>query len=204
MNSALIIDYGIGNIGSLQNALKFLGYETEISSNLSKIKSAKRLIFPGVGAFDQAILKICKLDGLRDLIYEKTLIEKVPFLGVCLGMQLIMESSEEGEEKGLGLIKGKVKKFDSKNELKVPHMGWNTVNIVRENSIIEKNSFNKFYFVHSYYVQLENENKNAIGKTNYGRYFDSIVFNENIYGVQFHPEKSHKYGLKLLKKFMSL
>lgn len=204
MNSALIIDYGIGNIGSLQNALKFLGYQTEISSSLSKIKSAKRLIFPGVGAFDQAILKINKLDGLKDLIYEKTLIEKVPFLGVCLGMQLIMEFSEEGVEKGLGLIKGKVKKFDFKDELKVPHMGWNTVDIIRENSIIEKNDFNKFYFVHSFFVELEDENKNAIGKTNYGMDFDSIVFKENIYGVQFHPEKSHKYGLKLLKKFMSL
>ena len=202
-NKIYVIDYGVGNIGSLVNIVKFLDLDIVVTNETQELKKASRIILPGVGSFDSAINKINNLNGLNDLILEKSFNEKIPFLGICLGMQLLLNSSEEGEKNGLGLIKGKVLKFKENLKYKIPHMGWNETEILKENSLIDKNKFNKFYFVHSYYVKTENR-EDCIGETLYINKFDSIIQNENIFGVQFHPERSHKYGMELIKRFHSL
>jgi glutamine amidotransferase len=202
-NKIHVIDYGVGNIGSLINIVKFLDLNVVVTNEAKELKKASRIILPGVGSFDAAINKINDLSGLKNLILEKALNEKIPFLGICLGMQLLVNSSEEGEKNGLGLIKGKVIKFKNDLRYKIPHMGWNETEILKENDLIDKKKFSKFYFVHSYYVKTENR-ENCIGETLYINKFDSIIQNENIFGVQFHPERSHKYGMELLKRFSSL
>jgi glutamine amidotransferase len=199
-----IIDYGIGNLGSIANMLDYIGVETEILSDPDKIYNAKKIIMPGVGSFDAAISKINNINGLREVLNYKALKVKIPFLGICLGMQLFVNSSEEGNLSGFGWIDGKVKKFPELKNLKVPHMGWNTV-ALKSSDIIVKNLTNqeKYYFVHSYYVELKDK-KNSLMKTNYGFDFDSGIFQENLYGLQFHPEKSHRYGMKIFKNFSEI
>lgn len=200
----IIVDYGMGNLGSIQNMFKRIGVQSKITSDPNEIISAKKILLPGVGAFDQAMKKINET-GFKDILDKKAKVEKIPILGICLGMQLLTESSEEGVEKGLGWIQGKTIKFKFDNKkLKVPHMGWNTVKIINSNSLTE--GFNdevKFYFVHSYYVKCEYR-ENVIFETEYGIGFDSAIHKDNIYGAQFHPEKSHKYGMKLLENFTRL
>jgi glutamine amidotransferase len=199
-----IIDYGIGNLGSIANMLDYIGVETEILSDPDKIYNAKKIIMPGVGSFDAAISKINNINGLREVLNYKALKVKIPFLGICLGMQLFVNSSEEGNLSGFGWIDGKVKKFPELKNLKVPHMGWNTV-ALKSSDIIVKNLTNqeRYYFVHSYYVELKDK-KNSLMKTNYGFDFDSGIFQENLYGFQFHPEKSHRYGMKIFKNFSEI
>lgn len=199
-----IIDYGIGNLGSVLNMLKRIGVEGEVKSDLESIKDASKLILPGVGAFDTAMKKINK-SNLTNVLKSKALEEKIPIMGICLGMQLLMNLSEEGIEPGLGLIDGEVKKFSFENpSLKVPHMGWNYVHTTqKDDPIIKGLDQSKFYFVHSYYVKVKDDN-NSLLKTNYGINFDSGVRKDNIFGFQFHPEKSHKFGIKLFENFVAL
>lgn len=199
-----IIDYGMGNLGSVQNMFKRIGVESQISSSLEEIKNAQKLLLPGVGAFDSAIQRIDEL-GLRDVLIKKANVDKVPFLGICLGMQLLTNSSEEGILKGLGLIDAVTLKFNfDDHTLKIPHMGWNFVHPKNDSPLTEgfTEEF-RFYFVHSYYVKCDDPN-DVVMQTEYGGRFDSIIQLGNIYGAQFHPEKSHKYGMKLLENFSKI
>ena len=197
-----IIDYGMGNLGSIANMIKKVGYSSEISSDPEVIKNAERLILPGVGKFDRAMRNLTDLNLtslLKDMAKGNT-----PILGICLGMQLLANSSEEGDLPGLGLISGSVKRFDAHDELKVPHMGWNLINYSNESSLFE--GFDtmgeaRFYFVHSYKFVCDKA-ENILATTNYGDEFTCAVHKENIRGVQFHPEKSHLFGMRLLRNFI--
>lgn len=192
---------------------KKIGVSAKLSSNAKEIDEAERLILPGVGAYDKG-MQTLNSSGLRELLDKKALEDKIPILGICLGMQLMMESSEEGTEPGLGWIKGHLKKFsfnqqntllqEGKNSLKVPHMGWNTV-MPKSREGLYKNFPEelRFYFVHSYYATCS-EPSEALASTYHGHEFTSSIQKGNIYGAQFHPEKSHKFGMQLLKNFSKL
>ena len=200
-----IINYGMGNLGSVQNMLKRIGVKSIISSDINEIEKAEKILLPGVGAFDAAISKIDELN-LRPVLTFMAKEKKVPFLGICLGMQLLTDSSEEGVLKGLNFVPAKTIKFKfpENSDLKIPHMGWNLVTKKTE-SVLTKNFTNefRFYFVHSYHVKCDNP-INSILTTNYGYEFDSAIQNENVFGAQFHPEKSHKYGMQLLSNFANI
>lgn len=204
MKKVVIIDYKVGNIGSIINMFKKIGVEAKLSSSKEEILNADKLVLPGVGSFDNG-MKNLRESGLIEVLNKKVLKDNTPLLGICLGMQLLMESSEEGRERGLGWIDGEVKKFyfgENKDKLKIPHMGWNIV--VPTNKETLYNGFgeeNRFYFVHSYHVVCKNK-ENILGTTHFGYDFASSVYKNNIFGVQFHPEKSHKFGMQLLKNFM--
>lgn len=193
----------MGNLGSVANMYKRIGIPCTISSDLNVIEKADKLLLPGVGAFDSAMNSI-NSRGLYSLLNHKVLEKKTPILGICLGMQLLTEYSEEGVQAGLGWIKGGARKFNFayiQSNLKVPHMGWNSIKINNDSSLISGLSTDsKFYFVHSYYVKCSSA-ENSICSTVHGIEFDSIIAKENIYGAQFHPEKSHKYGMRLLENF---
>lgn len=199
-----IVDYGLGNLGSVLNMLKRIGVQGEIKSDLKSIENASKLILPGVGAFDAAMKKLNE-SNLTSVLKIKALEEKTPIMGICLGMQILMNSSEEGSKAGLGLIDGEVKKFSyDDSQLKIPHMGWNYVYMSRNDApLINGLGESKFYFVHSYYVKVKDKT-NSLLTTNYGIEFDSGVMKDNIYGFQFHPEKSHKFGMKLFENFAEL
>ncbi|PSL06319.1 imidazole glycerol phosphate synthase subunit HisH [Cecembia rubra] len=199
----VIIDYGMGNIGSIINMLKFLGYKSVVSNDETIIKNADKIILPGVGHFDHAIENIQKLH-LLEVINETAIIKKKPFLGICLGMQIMCQSSEEGELSGLSLIDAHVKKFsfNLQSNLKVPHMGWNLISISKDSNLLDSLDNNsRFYFVHSYYVQCKNEG-DILTKTNFGLDYVSSFEKDNLIGVQFHPEKSHRFGITLFKNFL--
>jgi glutamine amidotransferase len=199
-----IANYGMGNLGSMLNMFKRLGLAATIESEPEAIARAKKLILPGVGAFDAAMLRINGLPGLGQVLEYKALVEKVPILGVCLGMQLLTSSSEEGKLPGLGWISGKAQRFPKKDNLKVPHMGWNVAQPIFPSSLtIDLGVDPRYYFVHSYYVKVDDP-KHSIMRTNYGIDFDSAIARDNIFGVQFHPEKSHRFGMKILKNFADL
>jgi glutamine amidotransferase len=198
-----IIDIGMGNLGSMRNMVKRIGSSAVIESDPLKIASASKLILPGVGAFDAAINKINQKKGLRSVIEDKAG-DNIPILGVCLGMQLLTDRSEEGNLPGLGLVSGEACLFPKNPKFKVPHMGWNICKARRPSPLtkgIEDQI--RYYFVHSYYVKVEHS-ENSIMTTNYGLEFDSVIGKSNIFGVQFHPEKSHKFGMQLLKNFIEL
>ena len=201
-----IIDYGAGNIKSIRNMLKKIGVESIISNNPEEIAVANKLILPGVGHFDFGMQNLRK-SGLIDVLNRSVLEKKTPLLGICLGAQLLGNSSEEGVEKGLGWIDMENIKFDTQkmeSQLKVPHMGWNQVTIEQESTLfnnLEQEA--RFYFVHSYHMK-PNNSSSPLASTNYGYSFTSAVEYDNIYGVQFHPEKSHKFGMQLLKNFSKL
>ena len=198
-----IVDYGMGNLGSIRNMFKRIGVPTVLAADPEAIEKADKLVLPGVGNFDQAMKRINSSD-LREILDHKALLERIPILGICLGMQLLTQSSEEGTSLGLGWIKAITRRFPKTSKLKVPHMGWNIVSPVRE-SPISKNLPDeiRFYFVHSFYVHVENE-EDSILKAHYGINFDAAIQHGNIFGVQFHPEKSHKYGMLFLKNFANL
>lgn len=203
----VIIDYGMGNLGSIQNMLSRVGArETIVSSHPDVISKAEKLILPGVGAFDTAIDRL-RSGGFIELLAHKAGIEKVPVLGICLGMQLLFERSEEGRLEGLGWIEGEVRRFNfesNKEVLRIPHMGWNIVVQNKQSPIfVEMFPENRFYFVHSYHAVCRNS-EDVLMQTNYGHDFTSAVQRDNIFGVQFHPEKSHKFGKKLLENFARL
>ena len=197
-----IINYGMGNLGSIANMLKRIGYSSEISSDAGKIDAAEKIILPGVGHFDKAMVNIEKL-GLKELIRKKALVDKTPMLGICLGMQLMCKSSEEGSKPGLGLIDAEVKRFHfSQNSLKIPHMGWNLVSRQKESRLFStNNTAPRFYFVHSYHVVCAHH-EYVLTTSNHGYEFVSAFEQDNILGVQFHPEKSHRFGMELLRNFI--
>jgi len=198
-----IIDYGMGNLGSILNMLKRIGSSATITDDIETIKGARKLLLPGVGAFDQAMKRI-NASGLREVLDHKALVERVPILGICLGMQLLTRSSEEGTVDGLGWIAASTHRFPASEGLKVPHMGWNIVHPTQPSPLThDMTEETRFYFVHSFYVKTEHE-KNAILKATHGLTFDAGIQEGNIMGVQFHPEKSHKFGMRLLTGFAEI
>jgi imidazole glycerol-phosphate synthase subunit HisH len=199
-----IVDYGMGNLGSIQNMFKRIKVDSEITSDVGRIASAKKILLPGVGAFDAAMQRV-NVSGLKEILNRKATEEKVPVLGICLGMQLLTKSSEEGKLPGLGWIDAKTTRFQFADQsLKIPHMGWNLVYKKNASPLIKDLPEEpKFYFVHSYRVQCNNP-ADVLTTTHYGIEFHSIIQHENIYGAQFHPEKSHKFGMKLLENFAQL
>ncbi len=199
-----IIDYGMGNCGSIKNMLRYLGAQSEAVDNPEKLVGAEAIILPGVGAFDHGMTR---LKPFRSILNQLVLEDKVPLLGICLGMQLLFESSDEGELSGLSWLKGQVKRFDfsgldTDERFVVPHMGWNEVMVEKENPLLSPKAVrDRFYFVHSYRVT------NVIGDDvlalcHYGYDFTCAVQKGNIFGVQFHPEKSHKFGKQLFQNFI--
>lgn len=198
-----IIDYDMGNVGSILNMINFIGFKAKITNNPKEIMASDKIILPGVGSFDEGI-KNLKKNKLIDIINEKVLIKKTPILGICLGFQLMTKSSEEGRLSGLGWLDANTIKFDSTKN-RIPHMGWNTINIQKNHILLNKlnKKETKFYFVHSYYVACNNSS-DILTTTNYGLEFTSSIQKENIFGVQFHPEKSHKYGIQLFNNFLKL
>lgn len=198
MPSVAIIDYGVGNLRSVEKAFAAVGVKAIVTADIQALRSAERLVLPGVGAFATCMRQLSE-HGFVDLLLER--VEKgTPLLGVCVGMQMLFEeSSEFGCTRGLGLLRGRVRRFG--DELPVPHVGWNQVTQSKANALfkgIPNDSF--FYFVHSYCCQPEFDD-NVIGKTDYGVCFASSVADKNVFGVQFHPEKSQVVGLMLLKNF---
>ena len=196
----VIINYGMGNLGSLLNMMKRIGAKAIISSDVSDIRRADKLLLPGVGAFDSGMKNLKSL-GLVSVLNDKVLTDKTPILGICLGMQLFTQGSQEGQEPGLGWLEAKVLRFNLEG-LKVPHMGWNIVLPVKNNFLFkELENQARFYFAHSYYVACQ-EKTDVLAHTCYGHDFVSVLQRNNIMGTQFHPEKSHKFGMRLLKKFL--
>ena len=201
-----IINYGMGNLASIRNMLKKLGHKSVISAEKTDIEKASKLILPGVGSFDTGMNHIAKL-GLRKVLDRRVLDEDIPVLGICLGMQLLTRGSEEGKASGLGWLDAETVRFrfDGQNAgLKVPHMGWNRVRHAREDELfMDMYEKPRFYFVHSFYVKCDRA-EDVICTTHYGFDFCSGVRRDNIMAVQFHPEKSHKFGMKLLQNFAEL
>ncbi|MBN1213871.1 MAG: imidazole glycerol phosphate synthase subunit HisH [Candidatus Lokiarchaeota archaeon] len=199
-----IIDYGMGNLRSVQKAFERIRVKAIITSREDDILNADKIILPGVGHFERGFANLKKL-GIFEILNSAVIEKKIPILGICLGMQLMTEYSEEGNCEGLGWIKGKTRKFNFQiKKLKIPHMGWNNLNIKRENNLthnIDNNDF--FYFVHSYFVTCDDEN-DIISETSYGERFVSSFQRDNIYGCQFHPEKSHDAGLQVLRNFAEI
>jgi len=199
-----IINYNLGNPKSIKNMLSYLGIDAVISDDLNTLKSADRLILPGVGHFAHGMNQLNNL-GFTDVIKEHALTQQKPILGICLGMQLMTNFSEEGDADGLGLIDAQTKKFQLQDKsLKIPHMGWNEVSWQKESPILNSLSEKpRYYFVHSYFVECNNQN-DVLGTSHYGQDFVSAFQHDNIIGMQFHPEKSHQFGMELLKNFTKL
>jgi glutamine amidotransferase len=204
-NLIVIVDYGMGNLRSVANKFKKMGLTAEISSNLNVIKKAYKLILPGVGHFAKGMSNL-KEKGLINILNEKVLVEKTPIFGICLGMQLFSNFSEEGNCPGLGWIDARTIHFSVKDKIKfkIPHIGWNSVSIVNKSGIDDfLTNDDMFYFVHSYHIHC-NDTANVWMTTSYEYEFVSAIKKENIFGTQFHPEKSHDAGMKLLKLFIEL
>ncbi|MBI5223480.1 imidazole glycerol phosphate synthase subunit HisH [Candidatus Micrarchaeota archaeon] len=197
-----IIDYGMGNLRSVSKAFELIGAEVIVSGDTNELVKADKLVLPGVGAFGDGMNNLRKL-GLIEFMHSQVMVNKKPLLGICLGMQLLAEKGyERGENKGLGFVAGEVKKFDmGERNLKVPHVGWNEVKFKEEGLFRGIKSGSCFYFVHSYHLICK-EPKDAIGTTEYGYTFTSAVNKGNIFGTQFHPEKSQEAGLKLLENYL--
>ena len=206
MKKITIIDYGSGNVLSAQKSFVKIANENNIiskviiSNNVNDIKDSTHIVLPGQGAFSTCMTGLKNIKGLIDELYNHAINKKKPFLGICVGMQMLANKSEEkGLHQGLGWIEGKIKKLPDTN-LKMPHMGWNIVKpVTNNNNLIKKPD--DYYFVHSYYFECA-QKENILAETQYGINFSSIVAKENIYGVQFHPEKSSSQGLNLLKEFI--
>jgi glutamine amidotransferase len=198
-----IINYGSGNIQAICNIYGRLGIPFMVASKPEEVEIGEKIILPGVGAFDQAMNELDR-SGLRVALDECVLRRSRPILGICVGMQLLSRSSEEGVRAGLGWIDGVVKRFDCskfQQATRLPHMGWNTVEAIRQDALFKDVDFQSgFYFLHSYYFSC-GQPDDELARTNYGGFYTSAVNRSNIYGVQFHPEKSHQAGIQLLKNF---
>ena len=201
-----LIDYGVGNIFAFQNVYKRLNIPTKIAKRKEDLANAKKLILPGVGSFDYAMAQL-NASGMREKLDELVLEKKVPVIGICVGMQMMGNRSDEGKLEGLKWIDSEILKFDQnliQQRTKLPHMGWNDVAPINNHPLfigLEKEAI--FYFLHSFYFKCKNETE-SIAVSNYGIFFSSAVHRENIFGIQFHPEKSHQYGEKLLHNFANL
>lgn len=200
----VIVDYGIGNLRSVLHKLSKAKIEAEISSDVGQIEQAEKIIFPGVGAFSAGMKNLASY-GLVSILNKKVLEDKTPILGICLGMQLFATSSEEGDIPGLGWLDAEVRKFhftENENKLRVPHVGWNIIEARRDSVLFQGiPEGQRFYFTHSYHIHC-NDAGDIAASTNYGYAFPSIVQRDNIYGVQFHPEKSHRRGIEIVKNFV--
>ena len=195
-----VLNYGMGNLGSVLNMLKRIGVQAEIVDDPASLSMATKILLPGVGAFDNAMKRINE-SGFREVLDKKALVEKVPILGICLGMQLLTRGSEEGVLPGLGWIAADTIRFPDAPGLKVPHMGWNVVKKAKSSPLTaDLPPEPRFYFVHSYKVTCDSE-ENVLCSTDYGTVFHSGIYRDNVLGVQFHPEKSHFFGMKLLENF---
>jgi imidazole glycerol-phosphate synthase subunit HisH len=198
-----IVDYGLGNIRAFANVYDRLNIPVKIASKPEDLKSASKIILPGVGAFDHAMNQLND-SGMRDELEKRVIVDQIPVIGVCVGMQMLARSSDEGVLPGLGWIDGVVKVFDSSlltYKTRLPHMGWNTIDPVGENPLLSGfDNTSRFYFLHSYYFVCNNYS-DTISTTRYGITYTSAVNNKNIFGVQFHPEKSHSNGIQLLHNF---
>lgn len=202
-NKVVIIDYGMGNLRSVQKKLIRVGAIVEVSRDPKIILKADKLVLPGVGHFANGI-KNLKNYGIWDILNEKVLVQKTPILGICLGMQLMAKHSDEGDVEGLAWFDANIIKFNVKHKLKykVPHMGWNNVILNKESvlfKVLPEDAI--FYFVHSYHINC-NDKKDILATTDYEYPFTSAIQKENIYGTQFHPEKSHDWGEKIFKNFV--
>jgi len=200
-----IVDYGMGNLRSIANMLHHIGAPAEITGDLDAIRSAERLILPGVGSFAAGMQNI-EERGLRSVLEERVLEARVPVLGICLGMQLLGKRSAEGDAEGLGWLDAESKRFnfEERPDLKIPHMGWNLVDVAKPSSLFEEGALEpRFYFVHSYHFVCA-DRSDVLCTTHHGHDFVSGVERDNIRGVQFHPEKSHKFGMRLLAGFAGL
>ena len=194
----------MGNVGSIRNMLKRLGARASVPSSPAEIENAARLILPGVGAFDTGMQHL-EESGFLQALHEHALVRGTPILGICLGMQLLMRGSEEGVRPGLGWIPGAVVRLpeDPAAQLKVPHMGWNSIVPRRSDTVLQGLDGARFYFVHSYYVVCDRED-DVLAWTQHGVRFASVLQRGTIVGTQFHPEKSHTYGMRLLKNFLEM
>tara|TARA_Y100000294_G_C8505641_1_gene316600 strand:- start:113 stop:730 length:618 start_codon:yes stop_codon:yes gene_type:complete len=202
-----IVDYGVGNVQAFLNLFNRLGIKAQRAPNIKTLKEASHLILPGVGHFDHAMKKLND-SGLRDCLENLVIDSKIPLLGICVGMQILANESEEGTLPGLGWISGNVRAFSNNpmcSKLSLPHMGWNILNINQSILLSSKDNeqLPEFYFLHSYYFDAKD--KSIVSATSeYGFNFDAAISHKNIYGVQFHPEKSHAWGEKLLKNFSTI
>ncbi|OGL42455.1 MAG: imidazole glycerol phosphate synthase, glutamine amidotransferase subunit [Candidatus Schekmanbacteria bacterium GWA2_38_11] len=201
-----IIDYGLGNIRAFANVYERLNILVSIAKTNDDLKDATKIILPGVGAFDFAMSQLNK-SGMRETLDKLVLEHQLPVIGICIGMQILAKSSDEGVSPGLGWLDATVKRFDAsflKSKTQLPHMGWNTIHPNNDNPmLVNISDDSRFYFLHSYYFQCNNP-KDMIATTEYGIQYASAVNKKNIYGVQFHPEKSHQWGIQLLKNFADL
>lgn len=199
-----IVDYGVGNIGSIVNMIDKVGGTAKPTSQPDELLAADKILLPGVGSFDNAMARLSSL-GLVNVLKQRAS-EGAAFLGICLGMQLLAEASEEGQLQGLGLVPGRVRRFSFEGEhqnLRIPHMGWNLVTPARSHPLCRSMDEARFYFVHSYYFDCADPG-DILLRTTYGTSFASGVHKENIMGVQFHPEKSHRFGMQLFSNFLEI
>ena len=201
-----IIDYGVGNINAFVNVYKRINVDVKIAKSLADLEDAQKLILPGVGHFDYAMSELIK-SGMREKLDELVMVKKVPIIGICVGMQMMGKSSDEGSLDGLKWIDATIRKFDEtkiQQVTKLPHMGWNDVQPISSNSLfngLEKEAL--FYFLHSYYFEC-NDTADILATSEYGEQFTCAAHHENVYGIQFHPEKSHHYGETLLHNFAKM
>jgi glutamine amidotransferase len=199
-----IVDYGLGNIAAFANVYKRLNVPVVIAKGADELKDASRIILPGVGHFDYA-MELLDRSGMRAALDDLVMKRRVPVLGVCVGMQILARRSEEGRRPGLGWIEGEVISFKSRNaDVALPHMGWNDVCVIAANGLfssLEREA--RFYFLHSYYFHCDRD-EDTVAVCHYGKDFTSALHAVNIYGVQFHPEKSHRFGMRLLQNFAEL
>jgi glutamine amidotransferase len=198
-----IVDYGMGNLGSVVNMLRRIEVECEVTHDPDRISSATRILLPGVGAFDAAMNRI-NASGIRQVLDYKVLAQRVPVLGICLGMQLLTRGSDEGTCPGLGWIKADTRRIPSNSSIKIPHMGWNLAEIARPCALTAGlHGETRFYFVHSYCVHTDDP-MDAVLRTRHGVEFAAAVQRDNIMGAQFHPEKSHRFGMQFLRNFAEI
>lgn len=198
----VVIDYGMGNLGSIRNMLRTIGSDAIISADPERIEAAEKLILPGVGAFDAGMRNLHER-GLVGVL-RRASVQGKPILGICLGMQLMCSSSEEGELPGLGWIEADVVRFKPTDaSIKIPHMGWNTVALARDNPLLDGEEEQRFYFVHSYHVVCRDP-EDVLARTTHGYEFHAAFRRVHMFGVQFHPEKSHRFGRTLMQRFVEL